>query len=122
MRVIIMRLLSSALLLTILCAPGAALAAQTPASPSPATGQASRTPSAMLQPAVDTLQQALGLLRLDKWKTSGAARDKTDTNIISIRRDLETTPPPLLADSDAAPISVEQVLLAFRIIEALSAG
>ena len=114
-----MRLLSSALLLTILCAPGAALAAQAPASPSPATAQTSKTPSAILQPALDTLQQALVVLRLDKWKTSGAVRDETDANISSIRRDLETTLPPLLADADGAPDSVARVLPAFRNIGAL---
>ncbi len=119
MRVIIMRLLSSALLFTILCAPVAAVAAQTPANPSPATGQASRTPSAMLQPALDTLQQAVGMVRLDKWKTSGAVRDETDANISSIRRDIETTLPPLLADADRAPDSVARVLPAFRNIGAL---
>jgi hypothetical protein len=114
-----MRLLSPALLFTILCTSGAALTAQTPTSPSPATAQASKTPSAILQPALDALQQTLDTLRLDKWKTSGAVRDETDANISSIHRDLESTLPPLLAAADGAPDSVAKVLPAFRNIEAL---
>jgi hypothetical protein len=72
-----------------------------------------------LQPALDTLQQTLDTLRLDKWKTSGAVREETDANISSIRRDLETTLPPLLTDADGSPDSVARVLPAFRNIEAL---
>jgi hypothetical protein len=112
-----MRFLSSALLLT-LCGAGATLAAQTPANP-PAEAQTSRTPSEILQPALGTLQPTLDALRTDKWKTSGTAREETEANISSIRRDLETTLPPLLAAADGAPGSIAQVLPAYRNIEAL---
>ncbi|MCU1225173.1 MAG: hypothetical protein JWQ42_3266 [Edaphobacter sp.] len=111
-----MRFFSSSLLLT-LCGAAATLSAQTPASP--AEAQAPRTPSEILQPALSTLQPTLDALRTDKWKTSGAAREETEANINSIRRDLETTLPPLLATADAAPGSITQVLPAYRNIEAL---
>jgi len=113
-----MRFFSSALLFT-LCGAGAILAAQPPASPPPAEAQASRTPSEILQPALSTLQPTLDALRTDKWKTSGVAREETEANISSIRRDLETTLPPLLATADGAPGSIARVLPAYRNIEAL---
>jgi hypothetical protein len=111
-----MQFFSSALLLT-LCGAAATLAAQTPASPAEAL--APRTPSEILQPSLSTLQPTLDALRTDKWKTSGPAREETEANIGSIRRDLETTLPPLLATADAAPGSITQVLPAYRNIEAL---
>jgi hypothetical protein len=73
----------------------------------------------ILQPALDTLRQALETLRPDKWKASSDVRDETSANISSIRRDLDTTLPPLLAAADKAPNSVTQTLPAFRNIEAL---
>lgn len=114
-----MRLLFSALLFTLLCRPDFA---QTPAAPPPATATApthTQTPSAILHPALDTLQQTLDALRLDKWKASSAVRDEADANITSIRHDLETTLPTLLAAADAAPDSIVRVLPAYRNIEAL---
>lgn len=123
MRVILTRLRHSALLLTTVCTPVARLAAQTPSSPAPAAAttpaQPSRTPSSILQPALDALTQTLGTLRLDKWKAPVTLRDETETNIGSIRRDIDTTLPPLLASADAKPESVSQILPAFRNIEAL---
>ena len=113
-----MRFFSSALLLA-LCGAGATLAAQTPAGPPQAAAQTSRTPSEILQPALSTVQPTLDALRTDKWKTSGAAREETEANISSIRRDLEVTLPPLLATADGAPSSIAQVLPAYRNIEAL---
>jgi hypothetical protein len=121
MKVIGMRLHSPALLLTILCGISATVAAQTPASPSPAAvaTQTSKLPSAMLQPSLDTLQQTLSVLRPDKWKTSNAAREETDSNISSIHRDLEATLPPLLAAADGAPNSAARLLPVLRNIDAL---
>ena len=84
------------------------------ANPSTAT-----TGSSILNPAISTLQQALDGIRLDRWKTSNTVRDETDANIASVRRDLETTLPPLIATADADANSVAQVLPAFRNIEAL---
>ena len=114
-----MRLLSPALLLVIFCGGHAALPAQTSTGTPPETMQPSKTPSAIMQPALDNLQQTLGMLRPDKWKISGAAREETAANISSIGQDLETTLPPLLTSADGAPGSVAQVLPAYRNIEAL---
>ncbi|MEO6911790.1 MAG: hypothetical protein ABI158_12795 [Edaphobacter sp.] len=100
---------------------GTYASAQTPAGslPGAASAQAPATPSAMLQPGLDKLQQALGVLRTDKWKTSGAEREEANTNIASIRNDLETVLPSLLTAADGAPGSVAQVLPAYRNVEAL---
>jgi hypothetical protein len=97
----------------------AMFAAQTPGTTQPAAAQGPKTPSLIMQPALDTLQHTLGVLRTEKWKTSSAVREETDTNISSIRRDLETTLPPLLATADGSPDSFSQVLPAFRNVEAL---
>jgi hypothetical protein len=72
-----------------------------------------------LQPGLDAVKQALTTVRVDKWKAPGAVKDETDANLNSIRRDVETTLPGLLAAADAAPDSVTKVLPAYRNIEAL---
>lgn len=72
-----------------------------------------------MQPSLDALQQVLDVLQPEKWKTSGTVREETAANIDSIRRDLATTLPPLLATADGAPDSVARVLPAYRNIEAL---
>lgn len=114
MKVTGMRLLSS-LCLIALCGPCAALA-QMPAN-TPA--QTAKTPSAIMQPALDTLRQTLTTLRPDKWKGSGALREEAGANIGSIQRDLETTLPTLLAAADGNPNSIAKGLPAYRNIEAL---
>jgi hypothetical protein len=72
-----------------------------------------------MQPALDTLAQALEVLRPEKWKAPDAIREETSSNIGSIHRDIQTTLPQLLASADAAPNSVSQFLPAYRNIEAL---
>lgn len=121
MKVTAMRLLSSLLCLATACTTCSALAAQTPATAPPAQAQMQTpgNPSATLQPALDELQHALAALRPDKWKTSDEVRRETAANISSIRNDLETTLPPLLASADGAPGSVSRALPAFRNVEAL---
>jgi hypothetical protein len=118
------RSLLPALLLIALSAPSATFAAQTPdaqteAQPAPSASSPASTASSILNPSISTLQQALDGIRLEKWKTSNAVRLETDGNIASVRRDLDTTLPPLLATADAAPDSVAQVLPAYRNIDAL---
>lgn len=112
-----MRFVSPPLFTLTFCATFAAFAAQTPAS-APAA-QPLKTPSAIMQPALDTLQQALGTLRPEKWKASGAERQEAVANISSISQDLQTSLPSLLAAADQAPGSVSQLLPAYRNIEAL---
>ncbi len=112
-------LLPALVILLALSAPSA-LAAQTP-SPQPEAqpAPAASTASSIFNPAISTLQAALDGVRLERWKTSNAVREETDANIASVRRDLDSTLPPLLATADAAPDSVAQVLPAYRNIEAL---
>lgn len=116
-----MRFLSPVLFVATVCGPCLALSGQTPASTSaaPAAVQSAATPSAMLKPGLDSLQQTIGTLRLEKWKTSNAVRDETDANLTSMRRDLEATLPPLLAAADGAPGSVARMVPVFRNIGAL---
>lgn len=110
-----MRHLPSTVILMTFLGSCVAFATQPPA----AAAQPSRTPSAIMQPSLGTLQQTLGTLRPDKWKTSGAAREEAAANISSIGHDLDTILPPLLAHADRVPSSVAQVLPAYRNIEAL---
>jgi hypothetical protein len=107
----------SLLLLVTLCSCSTLLTAQTPDPSQPAA--AKPIPSATMQPALDSLQQALSTVRLEKWKTSGAAREETEANISSIHRDLEGALPSLLANADAAPNTVTHLLPAFNNIGAL---
>jgi hypothetical protein len=76
-------------------------------------------PSALLQPAIDTLKTTVGLVHLEKWKAPNPVRDTTDQNLTSIRRDIDQNLPPLLADADAAPTSVTKTLPLLRNIDAL---
>jgi hypothetical protein len=118
MKIKALRHLPSAFFLVIGCGSCLALAAQAPAAPAPVAAMQTK-PSALVQPAVDTLQQTLAGLRPDKWKTSDAARQEAEANISSIRRDLDGTLPALLSAADAAPGSVSRMLPAYRNIEAL---
>ena len=98
-------------------APAAAVGAQTAAVS--AAVPAALTSSAILQPAVLNLQQAIDSLHTEKWKAPVRLRDETDGNIRSIRRDVDTVLPPLLAEADKAPDSVVLGLPVLRNIEAL---
>lgn len=118
-KVTVMRFFSPALFFITFCGACTAFAAQTPAGPPAATVQPLRTPSAIMQPALDTLQQTLGMLRPDKWKGSNVEREEAAANISSIGHDLQTTLPSLLTTADGAPDSVAQLLPAYRNIEAL---
>lgn len=75
-------------------------------------------PSATLQPSLDSLQQAVGGLQLEKWK-KGSVRDEAAGNVSSIQRDLQATLPPLLVQADAAPETVSKMLPVERNINAL---
>jgi len=118
-----MKINSPALSMPLLCVLAFAClapsSAQTPAAPPAATAQATQSLSAIMRPALDSIQQALAGVRLLKWKTSSAMRDETSANINSILHDIDATLPPLLATADAAPGSVTHALPAFRNTEAL---
>lgn len=102
---------------------GAMMAAQAPPAPvtrvvAPAATVATSV-SALLKPGLDSVQQAADGVRLDKWKASSSVRDEVDANLGSIRRDLETTLPPLVTAADGGPDSVGRLLPVFRNIGAL---
>ena len=105
-----MRLSLPSLLLPALLASPAVLQAQIASPP---------TASSLLTPALDTLRQSVGNLRLDKWKAPGAVRQEANSNIGSITRDLDGTLPGLLTTADAAPGVISQNLPVFRNVDAL---
>jgi hypothetical protein len=116
-----MRFLFAVLLLSVLSAP-CALSAQESTNnnaialvPAPVT----HTPSAILKPALNSLQESLASLRPEKWKISDDTTHQTQINLTSIQNDLHNTLPPLLATADQYPDSVVQVLPTYRNIEAL---
>ena len=95
----------------------------TPAQPqaqtvAPTTAPAGPTPTAIMQPSLDTLRDAISGMHADKWKIPSVLRDETEANLSSIRRDLEGTLPVLLAAADKGG-TVSSMLPPYRNIEAL---
>ena len=137
-----MQIASAALLLTLFSLPAAAQApanpaplanapAQAPAqnSPSapagapaaaaaPAAPSGPPAPSTLLQPALDSVQQTVGGLKLDKWK-GGSVRAEATASIASIQKDIGSTLPDILKQADAAPSTVTRMLPVLRNIDAL---
>ncbi len=121
-----MRISNLVLILTAVCSVSAVTAAQSPTNAIPAQDAPAATvapsepsaPSATLQPSLDTVQQTMSALKLDKWK-KGTVREEAGTNISAILRDLQTNLPPLLVAADAAPGSMSKVLPVTRNIDAL---
>lgn len=72
----------------------------------------------MLKPALDTVQQTLDGLRLEKWKR-GTVREEAGANVTDIEKDLQTTLPPLVTEADGAHAAISKVLPVFRNIDAL---
>ena len=106
----------------VLAALPSALAAQTttvPPNVPAAAAQNTQVPSAVLTPAVNEVRQALAGLRPDKWKTPGPVTQETAQNIASIQRDLDSTLPGLLTAADRNPGAVQDVLPAYRNVDAL---
>ena len=130
-----MRIFNAACFLALVCFGPCEYAAQAPAAPAntapaavpqgqpaPADHAADAaakpvTPSAILKPTLDSIQQTLGGLRLEKWK--GSTRTEASTNISSIQRDFESTLPPLLIAADAAPGTMSKVLPVSHNVDAL---
>jgi hypothetical protein len=94
--------------------------AQSPPSapPAVATIAAPSGPSALLRPSLDTVQQTLGALKIEKWKR-GSVRDEAGKNAAAVLRDIETNLPPLMAAADTAPESLSKVLPMSRNVDAL---
>ncbi len=72
-----------------------------------------------LQPSMVMLQQTLDTLRVDKWKAANPVKDAATNNIVSIRRDVRDTLPPLMRAADAAPGSVSALLAVTQNVNAL---
>jgi len=96
--------------------------ADTGAKPAPAkpdsASSAGPSASELLKPSLDSLQQTIGALQLEKWK-KGSVRDEAFANISSIQKDLQATLPALLAAADQAPGTVSQTLPVARNLAAL---
>lgn len=115
-----MRISQAVLISAICCSVVVVSAAQPgPSGPTPAAPALPKvTPSGLLRPSLDTVQQTVGALRLEKWKR-GTVRDEAEQNVDGILRDLKDNLPPLLHDADAAPDTVSKVLPVSRNINAL---
>lgn len=89
-----------------------------PAPPAQAAPVAPVTPSGLLQPALDTVQQTLTGVNLEKWKR-GNIREEAGDNIGKILKDLKETLPPLMSVADGAPGSLSQLLPVARNVAAV---
>lgn len=120
-----MRFSVAAILLSGVCACVAQVPSTAPtggagsAAAAPAAAAAGKSPSAMMQPGIDAVKQALATVKTDKWKAAGPVKDETATNIASIQRDVDSTLPGLLATADGAPDSVSKMFPAYRNVDAL---
>lgn len=76
-------------------------------------------PSQTVQPALNTLVRTLDSMRIDKWKAPEAVRQSAQSNLESVRTDLDSNLPSLLHVADSAPGSLPAVLPAARNLDAL---
>jgi len=111
------------LALTILCWPNFVCTAQTSASgastvPASPAAPPAFSPTQVLQPPLDNLQQTLAATKLERWKR-GTVRDEAGSNISEIQRDLQETLPPLLKAADGAPETLSKGLPVSRNVDAL---
>jgi len=83
-------------------------------APLPAT-----PPSETVQPALSKLTGTLGTLRIEKWKAPAQVRQSAQSNLESVRSDLDSNLPSLLHVADRAPASLAAVLPAARNLDAL---
>jgi len=96
----------------------ACLAQSTPSVATAAVTAPVSAPSALLQPALDTVLQTVTAVKLEKWKR-GTVRDETGEHIAAIEHDLQGTLPPLLQAADANAGTLSKVLPVTRNAEAL---
>jgi hypothetical protein len=75
-------------------------------------------PSGLLQPSLDSVQQTLGSLRVEKWKR-GSVRDEANQDISSLVKDMQSNLPPLLKDADGGPGTLSKVLPLAKHVDAL---
>ena len=130
-----MRISNAGIVVTICCSLSAAACAEqlrvgstaTTQSPAPITAAAPASvappappfvTSQILQPSLDTVQQTLGEVKIDKWKR-GSIRDEAGADISEIQRDLQDNVPPLMKDADASQGSLSKVLPVSKHVDAL---
>jgi hypothetical protein len=75
--------------------------------------------SSLVQPALASVQQAVGSLNTGRWKAPNEVKAATDRNLSSIQRDLVETLPGLLSQADAAAGAVPPAFAVYRNIDAL---
>ena len=93
--------------------------ANSPVTPTPAAAPLNAaTPSGLLQPSLDTVQQTLNSLHVERWKR-GSVREEAGSDINSILTDMQTNLPPLLKDADSAPGTLSKTLPLSRHVDAL---
>jgi len=92
--------------------------AQPTAAKPDSTPSAGPSTSEFLKPSLNSLQQTIGALQLEKWK-KGSVRDEAISNISSIQKDLQSTLPALLEAADQAPGTVSKTLPVARNLAAL---
>jgi hypothetical protein len=88
--------------------------AASPVAPPPAPFRTSE----ILQPSLDTVQQTLGSLNVDKWKR-GSIRDEAGSDIGQIQRDMQDNLPALLKEADTSQGTLSKVMPVARHIDAL---
>ena len=75
------------------------------------------TPSSLLRPSLNAVQDMLNNLRLDRWK-KGSVRDEASDHVTSLLKDMQTNLPPLLGAADSAPGSVSQSIPLIKHLDA----
>jgi hypothetical protein len=97
-------------------APAGTAVSPPAAPPAPAVPQV--PPSGILQPSLDTVRQALGSVRVERWKR-GSVRDEASDDIHSIMNDMQANLPPLLQDADGGPGALSRMLPLGKHVDAL---
>ncbi|HUB30909.1 MAG TPA: hypothetical protein VL967_14475 [Terracidiphilus sp.] len=99
-------------------APATAPATSPPAAPPAPATPPLPPPSSLLQGSLNTVQQTLDSLRVEKWKR-GSVRDEASDDIHSIVSDMQTNMPPLLKEADGGPGSLSKMLPLAKHVDAL---
>jgi hypothetical protein len=72
-----------------------------------------------LQQTAQSIQADLSKLRIDKWKTDGSTKRQTQGNVDSLKRNLQSALPDLIAQLNSAPEDVAASFKLYRNLDAL---
>ena len=72
-----------------------------------------------LQQTAQSMQADLSKLRIDKWKTDGSTKRQTQGNVDSLKRNLQSALPDLIAQLNAAPEDMAASFKLYRNLDAL---